>query len=332
MTTRTRVLLALVGVVALLATAAVYTGLVAARNRDAAATRTTDTVTLTGPRILFRSTADDERGHLATVAADAPGGARAVSTMTCNRVYAAGGTGLCLRPENGLTTYQLVVFDAALAVKQEIPLVGLPNRARVSPSGKRVAWTVFVTGDSYNGGKFSTRAGMLDTTTDALEGTLEEFGVTVDGKPYQAADLNFWGVTFAQDENRFFATMSTGSHRYLVEGDRSARTVHTVRDNVECPSLSPDGRRIAFKSAVDGDPAKGWRLSVLDLANGGVTPLAESRSVDDQPAWLDERTVAYGIPRGGGHSDVWAVPADGSGEARLLIPEAESPAALEPPR
>ncbi|MET9633492.1 hypothetical protein ABZX92_39145 [Lentzea sp. NPDC006480] len=327
MTTRNRVLLALVGVVVLAVTAVVYTGLVRARNR-ATAVATTDAVTLSGPRLLFRSTADAERGRLATVAADDPGGARAVSNMTCNRVYAAGGTGLCLRPEHGLTTYQLVVFDAALAVKQEIPLVGLPNRARVSPSGHRVAWTVFVTGDSYNGGKFSTRAGMLDTTSDSLEATLEDFGVTVDGKPYQAADLNFWGITFAQDENRFFATMSTGDHRYLVEGDFSARTVRALRDNVECPSLSPDGKRIAFKSAVDGDPAKGWRLSVLDLATGGVTPLAEGRSVDDQPAWLDARTIAYAIPRGGGHSDVWAVPADGTGAARLLIPEAESPAAL----
>jgi hypothetical protein len=332
LTTRNRILLALAGVVVLAATAIIYTGLVGARNRDAAAAGTTNTVTLTGPRLLFRSTADAERGHLTTVASDDPGGARAVSNVICNRVYAASGTGLCLRPENGLTTYQLVVFDATLAVKQEIPLVGLPNRARVSPSGQRIAWTVFVTGDSYNGGKFSTRAGMMDTTSGALEGTLEDFAVTVDGKPYQAADLNFWGITFAQDENRFFATMSTGSHRYLVEGDFSARTVHTVRDNVECPSLSPDGKRIAFKSAVDGDPAKGWRISVLELATGGVTPLAETRSVDDQPAWLDAQTVAYAIPRDGGHSDVWAVPADGSGSARLLIPEAESPAALEPPR
>ena len=330
MSTRNRILLAVLGVLVLTATAVVYIGLTAARNRDAAAAGTEGAVTLTGPRLLFRSTADAERGHLATVAAADPGGARAVSTVSCNRVYAAGGTGLCLRAESGLTTYQLVVFDAELAVKQEIPLVGLPNRARVSPSGRRVAWTVFVTGDSYNGGRFSTRAGILDTASDVLEGTLEDFSVTVDGKPYSAADLNFWGVTFAQDDNRFFATMSTGSHRYLVEGDFAARTIRAVHDNVECPSLSPEGKRIAFKAAIDGDPARGWRLSVLDLASGVITPLAETRSVDDQPAWLDPRTVAYGIPRGDGHFDVWAVPADGSGAARLLIPEAESPAALGP--
>ena len=60
-----------------------------------------------------------------------------------------------------------------------------------------------------------------------------------------------------------------------------------------------------------------------------VTPLAETRSVDDQPAWLDDaHDRLRRAPRQPGHADVWAVPADGSGAARLLIPEAESPAAL----
>ncbi|MFC3450140.1 TolB family protein [Amycolatopsis speibonae] len=328
MNTRTRVLIAVTGVLTLAAAAVIYVGVAGARNQDTASAGTSGAVTLEGGRLLFRSTADADRGHVSSVAAADPGGARAVSTVSCARVYAAGGTGICLRPETGLTTYQLAVLDSKLTVTQEIPLVGLPNRARVSADGKRLAWTVFVTGDSYNGGRFSTRAGTLDLTTDSVEGTLEDFAVTVDGKPYKAADFNFWGVTFTRQPNRFFATMSTGSHRYLVEGDSQARTVKTLRDNVECPSLSPDETRIAYKSAIDGDPAKGWRVSVLDLASGTVTPLAETRAVDDQPAWLDDHTVAYALPRSQGHSDVWAVSADGSGTPRLLIPEAESPAAL----
>jgi WD40-like Beta Propeller Repeat len=219
-------------------------------------------------------------------------------------------------------------LDAQLTSKREIPLVGLPNRARVSASGRMLAWTVFVTGDSYNGGLFSTRAGILDTATGDLAGTLEDYAVTLDGKPYQAADLNFWGVTFTRDDRHFYATMSTAGHRYLVAGDFAAHTVAALRENVECPSVSPDGTRVAFKSAVDGDPAKGWRLSVLDLAASKVTALAETRSVDDQPAWLDDHTIGYGVPRGPGHADIWSVPADGSGPPRLLVPEAESPAAL----
>lgn len=328
MNSRTRVLITVAGTLTLVAAAVVYVGVAGARNQDTASAGTSGAVTLEGARLLFRSTADADRGHVSSVAAADPGGARAVSDVSCARVYAAGGTGICLRPEAGLTTYQLAVLDGRLAVTQEIPLVGVPNRARVSPDGRRLAWTVFVTGDSYNGGRFSTRAGTLDLTTGDVEGTLEDFAVTVDGKPYKAADFNFWGITFTKQPNRFYATMSTGSHRYLVEGDSAARTIRTLRDNVECPSLSPDENRVAYKAAVDGDPANGWRVSVLDLSSGIVTPLAETRSVDDQPAWLDDRTIAYALPRVQGHSDVWAASADGSGAPRLLIPEAESPAAL----
>ncbi|AHH95264.1 PD40 domain-containing protein [Kutzneria viridogrisea] len=328
MNNRTRVLIAVAGVLALVTAGVVYVGLAAARNRDAVAAGT-GAVTLTpGPRILFRSTAQSDRGHIASVSATDPGGPRAVAPVSCVRVYAAGGTGLCLRQDSGLTTYQLVALDAQLADQREIPLVGLPNRARVSASGRMLAWTVFVTGDSYNGGMFSTRAGFLDTRTGEITGTLEDYAVTLDGKPYQAADLNFWGVTFTRDDNLFYATMSTAGRRYLVQGDAAAHTVRALRENVECPSLSPDGTRLAFKSAVDGDPARGWRLSVLDLATNAVTPLAEARSIDDQAAWLDAHTVGYGLPRGTGNSDVWSVPSDGTGQPRLLIPDAESPAAL----
>ena len=329
MNTRARVLIAVAGAVVLAAAAVLYVGLATARSRDAAAAGVAGSVSLSpGPRILVRSTADADRGHLVTVSATDPGGPRAVSPVSCSRVYAAGGAGLCLRPEAGLTTYQLVVLDAGLAVQREIPLVGLPNRARVSASGRMLAWTVFVTGDSYNGGMFSTRAGILDTATGTLAGTLEDFAITLDGKPYQAADVNFWGVTFARDDNVFYATMSTAGRRYLVSGDFAAQTVRTLRENVECPSLSPDGTRVAYKSAIGGDPSRGWRLSTLNLTTGVVTPLAETRSVDDQAAWLDARTVAYTLPKGPGQADVWSVPADGSGTPRLLIPDAESPAAL----
>lgn len=326
MTTRTRILIAVTGILVLVAAAVVYVSFTSARNQGVAATGTVSLAP--GPRLLFRSTADADRGHLDTVSLADPAGARTVSPLSCSRVYAGGGTGICLRPESGLATYQLVVLDARLASEREIPLVGLPNRARVSPDGRMLGWTVFVTGDSYNGGLFSTRAGILDTATGDLAATLEDYSVFVDGLRYQAADLNFWGVTFTKDDNRFYATMSTAGHRYLVEGDFAAHTIRTVRDGVECPSLSPDGRRIAFKSAVDGDPAKGWRLSVLDLPSGATTSLAETRSVDDQAAWLDDHTVLYAIPRGKDHSDVWAVPADGSGTPRLLVPDGESPAAL----
>jgi len=276
--------------------------------------------------LVARSTADDSRGHLISVSAS--GGRRVISRMRCERLYAASGTGVCLRLDGDLTTYQLAVLDSGLRVRREIPLVGIPNRARVSPSGRLVAWTVFVTGDSYNGGRFSTRVGILDTRSQQLVPTLEDWAVTVDGKPYKAKDLNFWGVTFAADDRYFYATMSTAGHRYLIQGDLVTRSLRTLAENVECPSLAPDGKRIAFKAARDGNPRHGWRLSVLALASGQVTPLAETRSVDDQAAWLDAHTIAYALRRGREHSDVWTIPANGTGAPRVLIPDAESPAPL----
>jgi hypothetical protein len=322
-----RVVFALLAALALTAVAIGYG--VSAKAREHTPVAAADELSLAaGPRIMFRSTAPDSKGHLAFVAKGDPGGPRSVSALSCLRVYAAGGTGTCLRQDGALSTFQIAILDTNLNVKKAIPLVGVPNRTRVSADGRMVAWTVFVAGDSYNHGRFSTRAGLIDLETEDMVDSLEFLSVTLDGHRYTAADLNFWGITFAGDDNHFYATMSTAGHRYLVEGDIAAKTVRTIAQNVECPSLSPDGRRIAFKSAINGDPAKGWRLSVLDLASGARTPLAETRSVDDQPSWLDPNTIGYAVPRGAGDSDIWTVPADGSGTPRLLIPHAESPAAL----
>ena len=114
----------------------------------------------------------------------------------------------------------------------------------------------------------------------------------------------------------------------LVAGDVAARTIRTLAENVECPSLSPSRHEIVFKEAVGGNPSKGWRLTVLDLATMTRTRLAEARSVDDQAAWFDDDTVMYAVRRGPKEADVWSVAADGSGRPSILIPDAESPAAL----
>ena len=274
-----------------------------------------------GPRLMVLS-----NGKLSTVSRQDPAGPREITEQRCDRVYAAAGTISCLRPVGALKAGELAVLDSGLKEQRTIPLTGFPNRTRVSASGRMVAWTLFVDGHSYTANGFSTSTGILDTRTGTLVQSLEEFAV--EGRPQLPLDANFWGVTFTADDNRFYATMSTDGHRYLIEGDFAARRVRTLLDNIECPSLSPDGTRIAYKAAVDGDPQRGWRVSVLDLATRKITPLAETRSVDDQPAWLDDRTVGYVIQRDDGLNDVWAVPADGTGTPAVLVPEASSPAPI----
>ncbi|MGC0414920.1 hypothetical protein [Embleya sp. AB8] len=286
-----------------------------------------------GPRLLFRSTESGPGyGHLATVAAADPGGPRTVDVHSCDRVYAAGGTAVCLAVEGGLTkTNVALVLDANLRRLRRVELAGTPNRARVSASGRMASWTVFVYGDSYASTTFSTRTSILDTRTGELVADLEDFTTTRDGKELRSPDRNFWGVTFTADDDTFYATLSTNSsgRTYLVRGELRARTMTVLRENVECPSLSPDGTRLVFKKKVSQSTRNPWRLHVLDLATMRETPLAESRSVDDQAVWLDEHTVGYGLPTGSGAAgDVWSVPADGSGAPTRLVVGAFSPVPL----
>lgn len=284
-----------------------------------------------GRRIVFRNMAwGPHRDELATAPAGAPEGPRTASGVSCLRFHAAAGTGVCLRSDEGgvQESYRAVVLDSRLKEVAARPLAGIPTRARVSPGGHLVAWTVFVGGDSYAGTNFSTRTSLLDLRTGAYDASLEDFTIHKDGETYRNADVNFWGVTFAADERTFYATLATGGRTHLVRGDLAARTVTTLRENLECPSLSPDGTRLVFKKRVPGLSADApWRLYALDLATMAEAPLAEERSVDDQVVWTDDKTVVYSLPGDFG-ADLYSLPADGSGAPARLMTSALAPAFL----
>jgi hypothetical protein len=263
-----------------------------------------------------------------------PNGPVAVTDLRCERVDVAGDRGICLSADRGATTtYRMSIFDQDFRVLSTRDLPGLPSRTRVSPDGSRGAMTTFVTGDSYlQPGQFSTRTELLDLRAGTSFGDLETFAVTKDGEPFSRVDANFWGVTFSPtDPNRFYATLGTGGTQYLIEGDLAGKRANVLREGIECPSLSPDGTRVAFKKRSAGALGRvEWRLSVLDLATLTDHPLAETRNVDDQAAWLDDDTVLYGVPQaasGTPTKDTMAVPADGSGSPRVLVTGAFSLAA-----
>ncbi|MFE1314799.1 TolB family protein [Streptomyces sp. NPDC058755] len=282
-----------------------------------------------GRRLLVRNLAwGPHRDEISTVPAGDPQGPRTASGVKCLRFHAAAGTGLCLQAVHGLQdTYRAVVLDSHLHELHHFPAAGIPTRARVSPSGHLVAWTVFVSGDSYAGTSFSTRTAIVDTRTWAIDDNLETFRIIKDGRPYRSADTNIWGVTFA-DDTRFYATLATDGRTYLVRGDVAARTLTALHRNVECPSLSPDGTRIAYKKRVQGaSPDAPWRLYVLDLRTMKETATAEQRNIDDQALWADGSSLVYALPGDYG-SDLWTVPADGTGTARRLMTSAVAPAYL----
>lgn len=312
-----------------------YGGLAARRSRDTAAVGLLGNAEAAreylgkAPTLMFSDQIGDAAAHLAFVPLTSSfNGTRAFIPLRCLRLYFAGGRGLCLSADAGVgTAFELYVLDARFKVVSTLPLKGLPSRARVSPDGRYGATTVYVAGHSYSNGDFSTETTIFDLASGKKLANLEEFTVLRDGQPFKAADFNFWGVTFAPDGNTFYATLKTGGATYLVEGDITARQMRIRYKNVECPSVSPDGTRIAYKKAVAVRLGViFWRFTVLDLRTMTETPLAEQRSIDDQVEWLDNRSILYGLL-----SDVWTVPADGSGEPHRFLNRAASPVVIRTP-
>jgi hypothetical protein len=287
-----------------------------------------------GPHVVFRNT--DQRfgyGRVALASLAAPD-ERYVTELACERVDVAGAGGVCLDARRGVvTTYEAALLDAALAPGARIALTGPPSRARVSPDGRLVSFTVFESGHSYASASFSTRVSLVDRATGEALPNLEEWPLLRDEAPFREVDFNFWGVTFAPGGDRFYATLASGDRIFLVQGSLAARRLRVVREGVECPSLAPDGKRIAFKSRRDDGGRVGWGLRILDLESGVETPLdGETRSVDDQPAWLDDEHVLYGLPETralpGGGSDVWVMEARSGARPRILLEQAWSPAVV----
>jgi hypothetical protein len=290
--------------------------------------------------LLFRSTALDRNfGKVAVVPSDDPQGPRSLTPLTCDRVDFEGGRGICVASATTLFgSTRALVFDDRFRILHTVQLNGIPSRARVSPDGRYATVTDFVSGDTYATLGFSTRTDLIDLQTGSVLFDLESLHVRYNGAAFQAVDFNFWGVTFASDGQHFFATLGTGGHTYLIAGDVATRQATVLRSGVECPSLSPDGMRIAFKKRNPGSVIT-WRISVLDLSTLADHYVAETRNVDDQVGWLSNDTLVYGLPTtpagssgpsastpglpatptGSVSTDTWTVPASGAGAPKLLV-------------
>ena len=188
------------------------------------------------------------------------------------------------------STSRVSILDTQPEPRRERPR---PRRARAAPACRRTGATAPSRRSSpatptRRRATFSTRTHAGRHARPARwSRDLERFAGDARRRELERRDHNFWGVTFAPDGDRFYATLGTGEQTYLVRGDvRRGPRVTVLRENVECPSLSPDGTRIAFKKRVGGRGM--WRLHVLDLATLRETPLAE-HALDRRPGRVARR-------------------------------------------
>jgi hypothetical protein len=301
----------------------------AERAAEPAAEQTPVASVTDGPRIVFRHTGiDKEYGVVAIVPLDDPGGPRAFTGVACDRVAARADGASCLITDRGVVTaYEDKELDADWNEVDSVALPGIPSRTRLSPDGTLAATTVFVTGHSYMSTGFSTATEVHTFGGGEKWGNLEKFQLVIDGRDVNPVDRNIWGVTFVDDQT-FYATVGTGGTTWLVQGDLGARTLTAVSEHAECPSISPDGTKVAFKVDVDPGRKVVWQIAVQDVATGERTLLADGpRGLDDQVEWLDDDTLLYGMPRADepGVTDVWSVDATPDAQPQLLIEQAWSP-------
>ena len=106
---------------------------------------------------------DRTAGSLAVAPLSNPRSQRAIAGLRCERVYYAGGHGLCLTRGGLLNTgYVAKVFDSSFHVEREDLAAGHPEPGTRLPRRRYGATTMFVKGDTYAPGNFSTRTSIID--------------------------------------------------------------------------------------------------------------------------------------------------------------------------
>ena len=284
--------------------------------------------------ILFINTAlDGHFGRLAVASQKKPSERQIIDAWVCDRISFSGGKGICLTSDHAtIPAYRADIFDAQYHPLFSFSLFGIPNRSRVSDDGRLGAITVFTAGSNYGNLTMTTQTQLFDLETHATLADLEQFTIWRDDKKFKEIDFNFWGVTFARNANDFYATLSSRGKIYLIQGNVDKREGRVIREGIECSSLSPDNTRLVFKKRVTSGRQAIWRMAVLNLATMKETELAETRSVDEQVEWLDDKHLVYSLPQIGAvlqtMKDTWVVPADGSGPPKKLLTQAYSPVAI----
>jgi TolB protein len=91
-------------------------------------------------------------------------------------------------------------------------------------------------------------------------------------------------------------------------------------DEDTAPTLSPDGKKVAFMSRREGQ----WDVYVVNADGSGLKRLTTDAANDGLPAWSpDGKAIAFVSNRGGPWA-VWAMSPEGDGQSQLFTMEGPS--------
>lgn len=126
------------------------------------------------------------------------------------------------------------------------------------------------------------------------------------------AEIDYISPSFSSDGKRIayiytqetidiFISDLTGKHFKCLTGHKGRNLM---------PSISPDGKKVAFSSDRDGN----WEIYVVDIESGKIRRLTNNPAKDIEPCWSpDGKEIAFSSKRGG-YWDIYIISADGKRE------------------
>jgi eukaryotic-like serine/threonine-protein kinase len=137
-------------------------------------------------------------------------------------------------------------------------------------------------------------------------------------------DIGVWRALFTVSQNgriAYFPGADSSVGTQLLQYDRNGKVMKVVGEvgTYMDPTLSPDGKRLAF---LTGDPL--WNVWIMDLERGNRTRITFDQIVKTSPTWTpDGKTIAYLARTVGENAAIRSKSTNGAGAEQTLVAEKE---------
>ena len=119
---------------------------------------------------------------------------------------------------------------------------------------------------------------------------LRSLQIDVADKPVTAAAMDVWEMSFLPDDSIIFAASVKHGLPHLFIADGNGDTRQVSAEEARYPSVSPDGRWLAYSRQQDGV----WNLWLRNIHTGEETRITSAHCNDISPAWEeDSKTLVF---------------------------------------